>query len=107
MSLDLPSGTSLSSIPLEKPPAGTESNFVDPPSLGGLFVGVCSAMMVLTLFFVSIRLFVALHKNHKLNLDDCIDLHPYDWNAADGTADCCITATVLSFAYVGLTFGGE
>ena len=74
--LILPPGVPLSQIPATVPPAGVLPNFVDPPSLLPATIGVSTVMVALTLFFVAIRVFLALQSKHKLAMDECICHRP-------------------------------
>ena len=74
MSLQIPPGVPLSEIPAAVPPAGLTSNFDNPQSLERLVIGVCALMVILTLSFVTTRVYLALQSKHKLALDECTHL---------------------------------
>ena len=76
-SLDLSKwGLDLTKIPLVKPPPGTKTNFVNPPSLAPAIIGVSVLMIILTVSFVILRLYSNLHAARTFGLDDCTFLPP-------------------------------
>ena len=75
MSVKFPPGIPLSQIPAGAPPKGVTPNFVDPPTLERLVIGVAAVMTPLTLGFVMTRLYLAFQPKHKLLLDECT--HPW------------------------------
>ncbi|KAJ4412520.1 hypothetical protein N0V82_008745 [Gnomoniopsis sp. IMI 355080] len=54
------SGNPLDYYPVEQPPAGQTSNFVDPPSLGPELIAVEASFTALMLLTVALRVFVSL-----------------------------------------------
>ena len=74
MSLQTPPGDPRSEIAAAVPPAGVTSNFDNPPSLERLVIGVCTIMLVLTLLFVTTRVFLAFQSKQRLALDECTQL---------------------------------
>ena len=57
-------------FPLQTPPEGMASNFINPPSLEKAIVIVSATMIILSLFFVSIRLISNSTSSRKLGWDD-------------------------------------
>lgn len=71
MASALPPGTDLSKIPAGIPPPGVIPNFVNPPSLAPVVLGINITFMVITAVFVSARLTVNLTRKRKTGIDDC------------------------------------
>lgn len=68
----LPPGTDLSTIPLTPSPDG-HSNFVDPPSLAPTIVGLSIILIIISLTFLTARIYANLRssRKHTLGWDDC------------------------------------
>lgn len=60
----------LSQIPAAQPPDGVSSNFVDPPSLGLVYLAVIYLFIPLMFIFVVVRLYVRMKMIYKLGADD-------------------------------------
>ncbi|MCJ1295864.1 hypothetical protein MMC34_007428 [Xylographa carneopallida] len=75
----------LASMPAALPPPGQLTNFVDPPSQQGAMIAVCTVMLILTLLFVSLRLYSSFCVTRSQGAEDYL----------------CVVAMVLSFAYIG------
>ena len=50
------------------------SNFDNPQSLERPVISVCTVVVVLTLLFVTTRVYLAFQSKHKLVLDECTHL---------------------------------
>ena len=61
----------LATMPAAPPPPGQVTNFVDPPSRQAAIIGVSAMMMVLTLLFVSLRLYSTFRITRSRGLEDC------------------------------------
>lgn len=61
----------LDMLPVEQPPAGQTSNFVDPPSLRTELIAVDAVLTALMLLVVSLRVFVRLKWTKAWDLSDC------------------------------------
>lgn len=61
----------LSQFPAAQPPDGLSSNFVDPPSLGLVYLTIIYLFMPLMFIFVVVRLYARIMMVHKLGVDDC------------------------------------
>lgn len=73
-------------ISLAPPPPGTTSNFINPVSLGPVAVALSVIIILLTMFFVVIRLYSNYNATRGLCLDDLF----------------CVIATVLLFIYIAM-----
>ncbi|KAF4633492.1 hypothetical protein G7Y89_g4634 [Cudoniella acicularis] len=70
MSAQIPPGTDLSTIPAGIPPLGVTPNFVDPPSLAHVVLGVNITFMILATLAVTGRLITNVTKKRVTGLDD-------------------------------------
>lgn len=61
----------LDMIPVEQPPTGQTSNFVDPPSLRPELIAVNAILTALMLLTVSLRVFVRLTWTKGWDISDC------------------------------------
>lgn len=74
----------LANTPAGAPPEGQTSNFVDPPSQQTAMIAVSTAMMVLVLISVPIRLYTSFRINRTPGFEDCesfsfLQPNPYAW----------------------------
>ena len=81
MAQSLPPGVDLNKVPIQAPPPGTVSNFVNPPSFAPAVAGVSIVIIVLEVFVVAARLYTNSQSRRKIWLDDCKTLH-------DGSGSC-------------------
>lgn len=61
----------LASMPALPPPLGHITNIVDPPSQKPAMIAVMSVMIVLTLVFVSLRLYSSFFVTKSQGAEDC------------------------------------
>ncbi|KAL9125025.1 MAG: hypothetical protein Q9217_005718, partial [Psora testacea] len=66
----LPPGIDLHTIPLIPPPAGVTPNFKNPPSIADTTTAVVSVMMILEIFFLTVRLHSNIKTFRTLRADD-------------------------------------
>ena len=69
---ELPPGTDLHTIPVLRPPNGIISDFENPPSIADTATAVVSLVIVLEIFFLSVRLHSNISKFRTLAADDCM-----------------------------------
>lgn len=61
----------LANYPAMLPPEGVTPNFVDPYTLGPIFVIVSSVLITIMMIFVVVRIYTRIFINRKLYWDDC------------------------------------
>lgn len=69
---DVSGFSALAGFPLQQPPSGVVSNFVNPPSTGFEFVVAGSVFMFLMIVFFALRMYGKLTVARKLKWDDCM-----------------------------------
>ena len=60
----------LTNVPLQQPPPGQVSNFIDPPSSGHLVTIVGSIFLVPQLLFYGVRMYTKIFVARRLRWDD-------------------------------------
>ena len=67
----LPPDIDLSTIPAAPNPSGGGPNFINPPTLAPAVTGAGITMIILSVFFVTSRLYSNLVAVRRLGWDDC------------------------------------
>ena len=65
-------GVDLSHVPLNNPPSGLQSNFVNPRNEKGSAIGVMSVFMTIMVVFVIMRMYTKLRISRCPGWDDCM-----------------------------------
>ncbi|KAL8787504.1 MAG: hypothetical protein Q9213_002162 [Squamulea squamosa] len=99
----LPPGFDASKIPLLPPPAGTTSNFVDPPTLASVAEGVGGLLIAIETVLLALRTWTNFKTFRKLRLEDCMP-----WTTlskmvpSQPDLDWTIFAAILTYGYFAL-----
>jgi hypothetical protein len=65
-----------SKIPVQPPPLGVTSNFVDPQNLAGVVVAISAVLIVLSTAFVLLRVYTRLVLVRIFQVGDCTSSSP-------------------------------
>lgn len=63
--------SALATMVAGSPPPGMTTNLVDPPSQQAAIIAVCSILIILTLFFVTLRLYSSFFVTRLPGAEDC------------------------------------
>jgi hypothetical protein len=101
MSLAIPPGTDLSTIPLAPNPNGSPPNFINPPNLIGTVQGVGITLAIIAGILLCLRLRIYTQMNKRLLLDDCKH-HYRRFEKRLTISDFLIISYSMALVYTGL-----
>lgn len=88
--------------PIQKPPPGIQSNFINPPTLEPVMVTISIVMTTWMLLFAIIRLYANFRSPRGLAIDDCKMYIPRLRSFGHlMSLDFCITAIIFSISHTG------